>query len=415
MDSSSLWQFFILFVLLGISSFFSASETALMSLSKIKIRHMKEENVEGADVVSKLIENPNKLLGAILVGNNVVNIGASAIATSLFIGLFKENGAAVATAFMTILVLIFGEITPKSLAAQNSETVSLQVSKVISIVVIVLSPIVFIFNYISKFIIKLFGGNPDAHQPFITEEELRTMVDVSHEEGVLEVGEKEMIQNVFEFGDLQAKDAMIQRTDVIAVDVEDTYEELVETFQHGHFSRMPIYEESIDDIIGILNVKDLAFVNKDRDTFDIRKYMRDPYYTFEFKKITELFQEMREEKIHMAIVLDEYGGTAGIITIEDLIEEIVGDIEDEYDEEDDEIKIINENEYIIDGSTRINIVNETIGTNIESEEFESIGGVLIGELGRLPEEGEEVQFDNIKIIVESLDKNRIKNIRLFTK
>ncbi len=415
MDPSSSWQFFILFILLGISSFFSASETALMSLSKIKIRHMKEENVKGADVVSKLIENPNKLLGAILVGNNVVNIGASSIATSLFIGLFKENGAVIATAFMTILVLIFGEITPKSLAAQNSETVSLKVSKIISIVVVVLSPIVFIFNYLSKFIIKLFGGNPDVHQPFITEEELRTMVDVSHEEGVLEVEEKEMIQNVFEFGDLQAKDAMIQRTDVIGVDVESTYEELVEIFQEGHFSRMPIYEESIDDIIGILNVKDFAFVDKDKDTFDIRKYMRDPYYTFEFKKITELFQEMREEKVHMAIVLDEYGGTAGIITIEDLIEEIVGDIEDEYDEEDDEIKMISEDEYIIDGSTRINIVNETIGTNIESEEFESIGGVLIGQLGRLPEEGEAVEFDNIKFVVESLDKNRIKSIRLFTK
>ncbi|WP_445330247.1 HlyC/CorC family transporter [Tepidibacter sp. Z1-5] len=415
MDSSSSWQFFILFILLGISSFFSASETALMSLSKIKIRHMKEESIEGADVVSKLIENPNKLLGAILVGNNVVNIGASAIATSLFIDLFKEKGAAIATIFMTIAVLIFGEITPKSLAAQNSENVSLKVSKIISIVVVVLSPIVFIFNYLSKFIIKLFGGNPDVHQPFITEEELRTMVDVSHEEGVLEVEEKEMIQNVFEFGDLQAKDAMIQRTDVIGVDVESTYEELVEIFQEGHFSRMPIYEESIDDIIGILNVKDFAFIDKDKDTFDIRKYMRDPYYTFEFKKITELFQEMREEKVHMAIVLDEYGGTAGIITIEDLIEEIVGDIEDEYDEEDDEIKIINEDEYVVDGSTRINIVNEIIGTNIESEEFESIGGVLIGELGRLPEEGEEVNFDNIKFIVESLDKNRIKSIRLFTK
>jgi putative hemolysin len=375
---------------------------------------MKDENVKGADVVTKLIEDPNKLLGAILVGNNVVNIGASAIATSLFISLFKENGAVIATAFMTILVLIFGEITPKSLAAQNSETVSLKVSKIISIVVIVLSPIVFIFNYVSKFIIMLFGGNPDAHQPFITEEELRTMVDVSHEEGVLEVEEKEMIQNVFEFGDLQAKDAMIQRTDVVGIDVEDTYDDIVEKFQEDHFSRMPIYEESIDDIIGILNVKDLAFVDKDRDNFDIKKYMRDPYYTFEFKKITELFQEMREEKIHMAIVLDEYGGTAGIITIEDLIEEIVGDIEDEYDEEDDEIKIVNENEYIIDGSTRINIVNEAIGTNIESEEFESIGGVLIGELGRLPEEGEEVSFDNIKLIVESLEKNRIKNIRLFT-
>ncbi|SHJ88755.1 putative hemolysin [Tepidibacter formicigenes DSM 15518] len=408
-----MWQFLVLFLLLGISSFFSASETALMSLSKIKIRHMKEENIKGADVVSKLIENPNKLLGAILVGNNVVNIGASALATSLFIKLFKENGAAIATAFMTILVLIFGEITPKSLAAQKSEEVSLKVSKPISFIVIILNPIVIVFNYLSKIIIKLFGGNPDAHQPFITEEELRTMVDVGHEEGVLEVEEKEMIQNVFEFGDLQAKDAMIQRTDVVAIDIESTYDEIVEIFKKDHFSRMPVYEGNIDDIIGILNVKDLVFVEKDKQNFDIKTYVREPFFTFEFKKITELFKEMREEKVHMAIVLDEYGGTAGIVTMEDLLEEIVGDIEDEYDEEDDEIQIINENEYIVDGSARINLVNEIVGTNIESEEFDSIGGVLIGQLGRLPEEGEVVEYDNIKFIVESIDKNRIKTIRMF--
>ncbi|SHH00860.1 HlyC/CorC family transporter [Tepidibacter thalassicus] len=413
MDLSSLGQFLLLFLLLGISSFFSASETALMSLSKIKIRHMTEENIKGADLVNKLIENPNRLLGAILVGNNVVNIGASALATSLFIKLFKENGAVIATVFMTTLVLIFGEITPKSLAAQKSEEVSLKVSKIISFVVIILNPIVVVFNHLSKFMIKLFGGNPDVHQPFITEEELRTMIDVSHEEGVLEVEEKEMIQNVFEFGDLQVKDAMVQRTDVVAIDIESTYDEIVEIFKEDHFSRMPVYEENIDNIVGILNVKDLVFVEKDKQNFDIKTYMREPFFTFEFKKITELFQEMRQEKVHMAIVLDEYGGTAGIVTMEDLLEEIVGDIEDEFDEEDDEIKIINENEYIVDGSTRITLVNEIVGTNIESEEFDSIGGVLIGQLGRLPEQGEVVEYNNIRFIVESIDKNRIKTIRMF--
>jgi len=416
LDLSSFWQIIVLAVLLSLSGFFSASETALMSLSKIRVRHMLEEDVKGAGLINKLIENPSKLLGAILIGNNVVNIGASALTTSIFISIFGDNGAAlaIATGVMTILVLIFGEITPKSLAAQNSEQVSLKVIKPISIIVTILNPIVIIFSYITSFIIKLFGGKPNAHQPFITEEELRTILDVSHEEGVLEGEEKEMIYNVFEFGDLQAKDAMIQRTDIIAIDVTSTYEEIVEIFKEEQFSRMPVYEENVDDIIGILNVKDLVFVENNKEKFDIRNYMREPFYTYEYKKITELFQEMKNERIHMAVVLDEYGGTAGIITMEDLLEEIVGDIEDEYDEENDEIQVIKEDEYIVDGSTRISIVNDMVGTDIESEEFDSIGGVIIGHLGRLPEEGEVVEYNNVKFIVESIDKNRIKQIRMFT-
>ncbi len=415
MDLSSWWQFFLLFILLGLSSFFSASETALMSLSKIRIRHMVEEDIKGAALVNKLIENPNKLLSAILVGNNVVNIGASALATSLFIKLFGANGVAIATAFMTILVLIFGEITPKSLAAQNSEDVSLKVSKPIAFVVSALNPIIVVFNYLTKFVIKFLGGEPNVHQPFITEEELRTMVDVSHEEGVLEVEEKEMIHNVFEFGDLQAKDVMIQRTDVIGVDVTSTYEEIMEIFKEEQFSRMPIYEENIDDIVGILNVKDLVFVENKKEKFNIKDYMREAFYTYEYKKITDLFKEMRIERTHMAIILDEYGGTAGIVTMEDLLEEIVGDIEDEYDaEEDDEIQVVKEDEYIVDGSVRISLVNDMIGTHIESEEFDSIGGVIIGQLGRLPEEGEIVEYENIRFTVESIDKNRIKKVRIFT-
>ncbi|KXZ40238.1 putative hemolysin [Alkalithermobacter thermoalcaliphilus JW-YL-7 = DSM 7308] len=413
MDLGSLWQFVVLAILLFLSSFFSASETALMSLSKIRIRHMVEEDIPGAKLVEKLISNPSKLLGAILIGNNAVNIGASALATSLAIKYYGQSrGVGIATIAMTIFVLIFGEITPKSLAAQNSEETSLKICKTINFIVIILSPIVTILTYITNFIIKLLGGKANINQPFITEEELKTIVDVSHEEGVLEVEEKEMIYNVFEFGDLQAKDVMVQRTDIVAIDKNTTYDEIIDIFKEEQFSRMPVYDEQIDNIIGILNVKDIMFIDKDK--FKLSDYMREPVFTYEFKKITDLFRELRSMRAHMAIVLDEYGGTSGIVTMEDLIEEIVGDIEDEYDEEEEEIIVIKEDEYIVDGSTKINVVNDMIGVRIESEDFDSIGGFIIGELGRLPEQGETLQRDNIKFTVESIDKNRIQKVRIIT-
>ncbi|HBG2120259.1 TPA: HlyC/CorC family transporter [Clostridioides difficile] len=412
---NNLIQIIFLIVLLIGSAFFSASETALMSLSKIRIRYMQDEGIKGAKLVSSLIENPNKLLSSILVGNNVVNIAATSISTSLFIGLMGEKGVALATAVMTVLVLIFGEITPKTIAANNSEKVSLLVSKPIKAIIFILRPIVWIFNIITNIIFKLFGITNKGAKSFITEEELKTMVNVSHEEGVLEMEEREIINNVFEFGDMQAKNAMVQRIDMVAIDMEDSYDEIIQVFKTEKLSRMPVYEETIDDIVGILNIKDIIFLSDEEiESFDIKNYMREPFFTYEFKKITQLLEEMKLEKSQMAIVVDEYGGTSGLLTIEDLVEVIVGDIEDEYDEEEDEIQVIKEDEYIVDGSTKIGDVNELIGVNLESEEFDSIGGFIIGHLSRLPEENEVIEVDNIRFCIESIEKNRIKKIRIYT-
>ena len=417
MDSTSiLIQTIVLFILLIASGFFSASETSLMSLSKIRLRHMQEEGVKGAKLVANLIEDSNKLLSSILIGNNVVNIAATSISTALFTSLIPgASGVAIATAVMTVLVLLFGEITPKTIASNNSEKVAIFVARPIKIIIFILRPVVWVFNLVTNIIFKLLGIKDKGNQPYITEEELKTMVNVSHEEGVLEIEERQIINNVFQFGDMQAKEAMVQRLDMIAINSEDKYEEIIDMFKNEKFSRMPVYNESIDDIIGILNVKDIIFLNDEEiEAFDINNYIREPFFTYEFKKITQLLEEMKKEKSQIAIVVDEYGGTSGLITIEDLVEVIVGDIEDEYDEEDEEIEVIKEDEYIVDGSIKITDVIELIGVRLESEEFDSIGGYIIGFLRRLPEENEVIEVDNIKFCIESLDKNRIKKVRIFT-
>ena len=414
MDSSFTWQLVILVILIALSSFFSAAETALMSLNKIRIRHLVDENIKGAKLLEKLTNAPNKLLGSILIGNNIVNIGASALASSLAMKLFGDSGVALATGVMTVLVLIFGEITPKTIAKQKSEQISLRIIKIINIVVKVLTPLVFVFTQISQVFIKLLGAEPDVNESFITQEELKTMVGVSEEEGVLEEEEKEMIFNVFEFGDLQVKDVMIQRVDIVAVNVDVTYDEILDVIKQEQFSRIPVYNETIDDIVGVLNIKDLLFISEEeKKNFDIKKFMRDPFYTFEFKKVMELFSEMKKSRNHISIVLDEYGGTVGIATIEDLVEEVVGEIEDEYDQEEKEIQCINEKEYMLEGSTRLHDVKDIIGVDLESDEFDSIGGLILGEIGRFPEEKEEVTYKNIKFIVEQVDKNRIRKVRMF--
>lgn len=390
------------------------SETALIALSKIRIRHMVEDGVKGAKLVEKLTEDPNKLLGAILIGNNIVNILASSLATTLFVSLVGPGGVGIATGVMTVLVLIFGEITPKSIAKQKSEQVSLKVSKPISVMVKLFKPFIGIFTFISSGFIRLLGGDPKASEPFITEEELKTMVGVSEEEGVLEDVEKEMIFNVFDFADAQAKDVMVQRVDIVAVDSEATYEDVLEVIKKEQFSRIPVYNQTIDDIVGVLYVKDLIIAGQNKDGFKVTDYMREPYYTFEFKKIKELFNEMKKTRNHISVVLDEYGGTVGIVTIEDLIEEVFGDIEDEYDDYENEIEVIKEDEYVVDGSARLDDISDLIGVNMESEEFDSVGGLIIGELGRFPENKEEVNLSNIKFVVEEVDKNRIKKVRIYT-
>lgn len=403
-------QLIILVLLLAGSAFFSASETALMGVSKIKVRNMIEDKVPGAKVVDKLVSNPSKLLGAILVGNNLVNIGASSLATSLAIRHFGEGGVGIATAIMTVLVLIFGEITPKSLAASNSEPIALRFSKPLNIITKIFTPITTVLMFITNGIIKLLGGDPDQDKPFITEEELRTMVQVSHEEGVIKVQERKIIDNVFEFRESQVKDVMTTRTDVMAVDVETTFEELLEYFRSEQFSRLPVYEGTIDNIVGVIYVKDLVFTENIRENFDLRNIMRDPFYTYEFQRISKLFEQLRQQRLGLAIVLDEYGGTAGVTTLEDLVEEIVGDIEDEYDNSIKDIVKLSDNEFLLGGQTEIEDLNEMYRLGIDTEDFDTIGGFVFGEIGSLPEIGQEVSYKNLTFTVKSLDKNRIDQI-----
>ena len=398
-------------LLLCFSAFFSASETALMSLSKIRLIHMVEEKTRGASIIKDLRDNPSKMLGTILVGNNIVNIGASSIATVLAIEYFGDTGAGIATGITTILVLIFGEITPKSLAAQKSERVSLIVARPIFILTYLLNPIVFVFTQIAGLFMRLLGLQSNANLPTITEDELKSMVNLGEEEGVIEDHEKTMICNVFDFADQLVKDVMIQRMDIIAIDMNASYDEIIKIIKNEQYSRYPIYSKRIDNIVGILNVKELVYRDPE-EIFDIKKFVKKPYYTFEFTNTSELFNEMKKRRTHMAIVLDEYGGTAGIVTIEDLVEEIVGEISDEYDMHTQEIETIREGEYIVDGSTRIEELNELIGTEIESEHYDSIGGFVIELMGRLPRQGESVEHMGTKFIIESMERNRIRKIRV---
>ncbi len=414
MDSDSLWKIIILIICLSFSAIFSASETALMSLSKIRVKQMVENNEKGAARINKLLSDPNKLLSAILIGNNVFNIGASSLMTSLAIDAFGNRGVGLATGIMTLLILIFGEITPKSLAAQNSEKVSLRLSGFVQLVIVLVTPISFILTKITNFMVKILGGDVDKNQPFITQEELKTIVSVSYKEGILEGEEKDMIHNVFDFSDSLVNDVMVPRTDIVAIDVDLPYEKIIKVINYEQYSRIPVYEDTIDNIIGVLYVKDLLFLEIHKEDFDLRKYIRQPYFTLEFKSIKELFKEMRTNRTHIVIVLDEYGGTEGIVTIEDLVEEIVGDIEDEYDKEIKEIEVIKEDEYLVNGSVKIEVINELIGTHIESDDYDTIAGFVIGIVDRLPESGEVIEYENIKFIIEAIDRNRIEKIRILT-
>lgn len=420
MDSSDASQIFILLILLLFSAFFSSAETCLTTVNKMRIKSMAEDHVKNASTVLKLIENPTQLLSAILIGNNVVNLTASSLTTSFAIHLAQKNGLSnsssvfvgMATGILTILVLIFGEIVPKSLATVDSEKMALIYAKPIYALTQILRPIAFLMNQISNGLLFLF--HVDASQkPSITENELRTIVDVSHEEGVIESEERQMITNVVDFGDSLAKDVMVPKMDVEFANSNFTYQELLECYSKEKFTRMPVFTESRDNIIGIINLKDLFFYQGSKENFKITDVMRDPYFTYEYKKISELFFEMKQESIAMAIVLDEYGATAGILTIEDLIEEIVGEIRDEYDaNEEDEITQIDDSNFMLLGVAKLDDIDEKLGIKIESEAYDSIAGHIINLLDHFPDAGETVVDQFAEYTVVEAAKNRIDKVKV---
>ncbi|MGN0351690.1 MAG: HlyC/CorC family transporter [Roseburia sp.] len=411
MDTSDIFQLVSLVILLLLSAFFSSAETALTTVNRIKMRTLMEEGNKKAARVLEITDNSGKMLSAILIGNNVVNLSASSLATTLAIKIFGSVGAGIATGILTLLILIFGEVTPKTLATLHSDKISLSYSSVIYYLMKILTPVIFIVNQLSLGVLRLLHVDPNATQNQMTEEELRTIVDVSHESGVIESEEHEIINNLFDFGDAQAKEVMVPRIDMTFADINNTYDELIEIFETDKFTRLPVYEGTTDNVVGIINMKDLLLF-KDKEHFSIREIMREPFYTYEHKNTAELLLEMRQSSINLAIVLDEYGATAGLITLEDLLEEIVGEIRDEYDsDEEDSIVKLNEREYIVLGSTNLEDLCDELGLSFTSEDYDTIGGYLIGLLDHLPEKNEVIiTDDDVLLRVEQMDKNRVEKI-----
>lgn len=413
----------VLIVLLLLSAVFSSAETALTTVNKLRIRSMVEDGDKKAAKLMKLIENPTKMLSAILICNNIVNLTASALTTSFAIKFctrlgMGENtalGVSIATGILTFLVLVFGEITPKHLATKNSEKMAFSYAPIIRFFTWLLTPFIFVVNQISRLILKIFGVDWSGKTETITEDELRTFVDASHEEGVIETEEHQMITNIVDFGDSLVKDVMIPRMDIVMVEASISYDDLLKEFTESKYARMPVYDDTIDNIIGIINLKDFVFMERS-ENFDVHTLIREAHVTYEYKNVSELFLEMQKDSVPMTIVLDEYGALAGLITIEDLLEEIVGELRDEYDEdEEDEIQKKSETTYHVLGSTALDDIDDVIGLKLESEEYDSIAGHVINLLEHFPEEGEEAEDEQAFYRVLSCDGNRIDKVEIEVK
>lgn len=412
MESDIKIQIILLLVLLFLSGFFSSAETALVSCNKIRMRTLADQGHKRAKMVLDITEDQGKMLSAILIGNNLVNTFSASIAATIA---YSFGGAVVsiATFLITILILIFGEITPKTLATQKKDEMALAYVQIIRFLMIVLTPIIFLINSICSILLRCLGIEKDKNNPSMTTSELRTIVDVSHEEGVIEKDEKELINNVFDFGNVKAKDVMVPRVHVVMAEVDSTYEDLLNLFREEMFTRIPIYKDSIDNVIGLVNMKDLLLY-KDLEHFEIHKILRKAFYTYENKPISDLLLEMRKSTVNLSIVLDEYGELAGIITLEDIIEEIVGEVQDEYDaHENANIRRVSERVYDVKGYISLHDLNDTLHLSLDSENYDSIGGLVIDKLQRLPEINDYIFLeDGTRIQVIKLQKQRIEEVRI---
>ena len=404
-------QLVSLAILVCLSGFFSSAETALVTANRIRMKNLADNGDKRAAKVIKVTSDSGKMLSAILIGNNIVNISASSIATIFAIDLLGDIGSGVATGVLTFVILILGEVAPKTMATIKADSLAMTFVGIIDFLMYVLTPVIFIINKLASGVLFLFRVNPADAETAMTEEEIRTIVDESQESGEIEDEEREMIHNVFDLGDSLAKEVMVPRIDMSFVQVDTTYDELIELFREDKYTRLPVYEDTTDNVIGIINMKDLLLIDN-RESFSIRDILREAYFTYEHKKTSDLLLEMRKNSISLAIVLDEYGVTAGLVTLEDLLEEIVGEIRDEYDtDEVDEITQLSDREFMVLGATNLSDVSDELGVEFTSEDYDTIGGFCLELLDHLPEKNEIVfTEDGILLKIEEVDKNRIERI-----
>lgn len=402
-------QLICLILLILLSGFFSSAETALTTVNRVRMRSLEEEGDKRAARVNKILDQYSKMLTAILIGNNVVNLSASALATTLALRINLAVG--IATGVLTMIVLLIGEIIPKTWAMLFSEKISLAYSGVIYSLVRLLTPVIFLVDKLANVFLFLLHIDPSKKSSTMTENELKTYVDVSHEEGVIETEEREIIYNVFDFSDALAKDIMIPRINMTTVNETDNYRQALEVFRSSMYTRLPVYDEDKDSILGFINIKDFI-LTEDTENFKVADIMRDAHYTYEFKKLANLLYEMREKATSVAFVVNEYGSTVGMITLEDLLEEIVGEIRDEYDaDEMENLMKVDERVYLIEGSMKLDDINDALDIHLASGDYDSIGGIIIENLDRLPEDEESVILEDGTILkVQGIDQNRIVKV-----
>ena len=415
METSDVAQLIIIIVLIFLSGFFSSAETAFSTLNRVRMRNLEEEGSKKAARVNKILESYSKMLSAILIGNNIVNLTASSLTTAFVIGVCGNAYIGLGTGILTIVVLLGGEIIPKTWANLNSEKLALAYSSVIYALMKVMTPVIFIVDLLSNGILRLLHVDPNKKMDTITESELKTYVDVSHEDGQIESDEREMIYNIFEFSDTCVKDIMIPRTNMVTVNADESVNDLIKVFHESMYTRIPVYQEDKDSMIGFVNIKDLFIARiSGQKNITLKSLLREAYYTYEYKKNADLLLEMREKSMNVAFVLNEYGSTVGMVTLEDLLEELVGEIRDEYDEDEKElIQKIDDRSYLIEGSMNLSDINDSIGTSLNSDDYDSIGGIIIGQLDRLPEDNESVVLaDGTTLQVKGIDQNRILHVLL---
>jgi len=406
----SLIQIIIIVFLLLLSGFFSSAETGFNLCNRVRMKALADEGNKSAKRVLEILENYPKMLSAILIGNNIVNLTASALTTIITSKLGVGYLISIGTGIITFLVLIFGEIVPKTIAAAMADSLALAYSRVITMLMVVMTPFIAVVNAFSNIFLKLFRVDTNTKYA-MTESELRAYVNVSHEEGVIESEEKDMINNVFDFSDSVAKDIMIPRIDMTCVPIDATYDDVIKVFKKDMYTRIPVYEESQDNVVGLINIKDFVLI-KDKAGFKISSVLRPAFFTYEYKKTDDLMMEMRAQMQNVAFVMSEYGDTVGMITLEDLLEEIVGEIRDEYDSDEEElIQNIGDGNYLIEGGMKIDDINDALGTDMDSEDYDSIGGLIIEKLEKIPVEGDEIVLDNgIELKVHSIIHNRIVKV-----
>ena len=406
-------QLIILILLLALSGFFSSAETALTTANRIRIRTLQEEGVRNASLLLSILDQSPRMLSAILIGNNLVNISASSLAATITMRLFGSRFVGITTGILTLLVLIFGEITPKTMAAADAEALSLSYARPVCFLMKLMTPLIFLVNRLSGLVLKVLHADRKTARQDLTKRELRTIVDVGRESGAIKKQEHQVITNVFDFSRSQVHEVMVPRVDMVTVSETDSYTTVKELFRREKYTRLPVYREDRDTIVGIINIKDFLFCAND-GSFRIPSIMYEPYYTYEYKKTSQLLREMRALSVSLTIVLDEYGQCVGMVTLEDLLEELVGEIRDEYDsDEKNLIRKTGSGEYLIEGSVKLDDINDALGLHLHSEDYDSIGGYVIEHLDDLPSGGEEVTTsEGITLKVEKMELNRIDLVRL---